>query len=142
MFVAKFKEANYFKKIIDSIKDLVSNVNFEITTSGIQMQAMDASHVALVSLTLKENYFTDFRTDRNLPIGMKLANLNKILKCAGPSDIITLECECSKEPSELILKYQCPNQDKLSMFTLHLITLQEDNLSLPDAKTSSNVMKS
>lgn len=142
MFVAKFKDGNYFKKVIDSIKDLVSNANFEVTTSGIQMQAMDASHVALVALTLKEAYFSDFRTDRNFPMGIKLVNLNKILKCAGGSDIITLECECSKDPSELVLKYESPTQDKLSMFSLNLINLDSESLTLNDSDYACTISMS
>jgi proliferating cell nuclear antigen len=50
MFEVKFKEAATLKKIIESIKDLVKNVNIDVSNSGISMQAMDSSHVALVSL--------------------------------------------------------------------------------------------
>lgn len=38
------------KKIVEAIKELVKNVNFDISTNGVSMQAMDQSHVALVSL--------------------------------------------------------------------------------------------
>ena len=35
--------------MVDAIKDLVKSVNIEANESGISMQAMDSSHVALVS---------------------------------------------------------------------------------------------
>jgi proliferating cell nuclear antigen len=50
MFEARLKEASILKKIIEAIKDLVKTVNIDATSSGISMQAMDSSHVALVSL--------------------------------------------------------------------------------------------
>ena len=37
---------------IDAIKDLVTDVSIDATPNGISLQAMDSSHVALVSLTL------------------------------------------------------------------------------------------
>ena len=74
MFEAKLAEALVLKKIIDAIKDLVTDVNIDATPqgkfshlhsldhfkfltfldscSGLSLQAMDSSHVALVSLTL------------------------------------------------------------------------------------------
>ena len=52
MFEAKLAEAIVLKKIIDAIKDLVTDVNIDATPNGISLQAMDSSHVALVSLTL------------------------------------------------------------------------------------------
>ena len=52
MFESILSEALLLKKIIDSIKDLVTDVNIDVTPAGISLQAMDSSHVALVSLTL------------------------------------------------------------------------------------------
>jgi len=43
--------------LIESIKDLVKNVNIDATSTGLSMQAMDSSHVALVYLQYKENGF-------------------------------------------------------------------------------------
>lgn len=93
MFIAKFKEANVFKKLVDSIKDLVSDVNLDITYSGISMQAMDSSHVALVSLNLKYNCFEEFRCDKQMVLGLNIQHVAKILKCSGSEDTITLKVE-------------------------------------------------
>lgn len=57
MFSARLDQGVIFKKIVDAIKDLVKNVNIEANPSGISFQAMDNSHVALVSLLLKEGGF-------------------------------------------------------------------------------------
>jgi len=50
MFEAKLLNGNILKKLIESIKDIVNDVNIEVTPSGLALQAMDGSHVALVSL--------------------------------------------------------------------------------------------
>ena len=43
MFVAKLNESILIKKLIESIKDIVSEINLEVSPSGINLQAMDAS---------------------------------------------------------------------------------------------------
>jgi proliferating cell nuclear antigen len=42
---------------VDAIKDLVTDVNLEVNDKGISLQAMDSSHVALVSLRLQHDGF-------------------------------------------------------------------------------------
>ena len=70
MFEAKLAEALVLKKIIDAIKDLVTDVNIDATPQGISLQAMDSSHVALVSLTLGMNGFESYRADRAMTLGV------------------------------------------------------------------------
>jgi len=53
MFEARLEECSIFRKIIDSLKELVKMVNIEVNTKGLSIQAMDSCHVALVSLVLK-----------------------------------------------------------------------------------------
>lgn len=62
-----------FKKVLDAIKDLLNEASFDCSESGIQLQAMDSSHVSLVSLNLKSDGFDKYRCDRNLTMGMNLA---------------------------------------------------------------------
>ena len=104
MFRAQMNEASTLKKIVESIKDIVTNVNIDAGPNGISMQAMDPSHVALVNLSLKAEGFTDYRADKTFPLGIKLANLNKILKVGGNDDTLTLECE--DEPSQLNIRFE------------------------------------
>ena len=104
MFTATLENGNVLKKIVESIKDIVNNVNLEATPSGLSMQAMDPTHVALVGLNLKEEGFKSYRADKNFSLGIKLANLHKLLKCAGNDDIITMSCE--EEPSQLNLNFK------------------------------------
>ena len=69
--------------MLDSIKDLVSEANFECSGTGFSLQAMDSSHVSLVSLNLKADGFEHFRCDRPISMGMNLGNMAKCLKVRG-----------------------------------------------------------
>ena len=53
MFEARLEDGSLFRKIIESLKDLVKMVNIDVTSKGLSIQAMDSCHVALVSLQLR-----------------------------------------------------------------------------------------
>ena len=83
MFEARLEECSIFRKIIDSLKELVKMVNIEVNTKGISIQAMDSCHVALVSLVLKEKAFASYTCHKPLTLGLAIENVAKILKIAG-----------------------------------------------------------
>lgn len=83
MFEATLAQGNLLKKIIDSIKDLVSEANWECNQEGINLQSMDSSQVALIALLLRADGFEPYRCDRNMTLGIKIESMQKILKCAG-----------------------------------------------------------
>lgn len=83
MFEARLVQGSLLKKLVEALKDLVSDVNFDVSSTGISLQAMDSSHVCLVSFNLRADGFDHFRCDRNLSMGIHMANLSKVLKCAG-----------------------------------------------------------
>ncbi len=93
MFEARLQQGSILKKLLESIKDLVNEANFDCTSAGINLQAMDSSHVSLVALTLRAEGFEHYRADRNISLGINLASMAKILKCSGTDDIITLKAE-------------------------------------------------
>ena len=76
MFEARIKQGAVLKKVLDSVKDLVTDANFEADpVEGFKLQAMDSSHVSLVSLKLHADGFEHYRCDRALTMGMNLANM-------------------------------------------------------------------
>lgn len=137
MFEAVMAEAIVLKKIIESIKDLVTDVNIDATPSGISLQAMDSSHVALVSLTLGAAGFESYRADRAMTLGISVTNLAKVLKLASNEDKITLKAE--EEGSHLNILFENRRQEKRTEFQLNLITLDSEHLGIPETQYSSEV---
>ncbi len=93
MLEARLNQAQVLKKLLDSVKVLVSEANFDCGEGGISLQAMDTSHVSLVTLLLRSSAFDHYRCDRNLTLGLSIANLSNILRCAGNSDVLTLRAD-------------------------------------------------
>ena len=65
---------------------------------------MDASHVALVSLSLSAEGFEHYRADTSMVLGVNVNLLAKVMKLADPTDSITLSAEDSPTHLKLIFE--------------------------------------
>lgn len=130
MFEAILGRALILKKIIEALKELVTDVNFECTPAGISLQAMDASHVALVTFILDANGFDEFRCDRAQTLGVSITNLGKILKCAENDDRIQIRAQ--DNASVITFIFEGKDDDKLSEFNLNLLSLDSEHLGIPE----------
>ncbi|KAG5358288.1 Proliferating cell nuclear antigen [Yarrowia sp. B02] len=137
MLEAKLNEAALLKKIIDAIKDSVTDVNFECSETGIDVQAVDSSHIALVSLKLGSDGFSDYRCDRNITLGIKVASLVKILRCANDRDALTLMADDNGD--QLRLTFEDSKSERVSEFVLKLMTIDQEHLGIPDTKYESDI---
>ena len=104
MFDAKLNEYLFIYKFVDSIKDLVSEINLEISPLGISLQAMDNSHVILAILNLPSEGFEEYRSDKPMSLGVPINSLAKVLRCGGNEDSLTLSCE--EDPIKLEVKFE------------------------------------
>jgi len=137
MFEARVTEASVLKKILEAIKDLVTDANFDCSSGGISLQAMDSSHVSLVSLLLKSDEFEHFRCDKTFTLGINLNSFSKILKCSGNDDIVTLKAEDSADAITFV--FESPKQDRISDFELKLLQLDSETLGIPDTTYDASV---
>jgi proliferating cell nuclear antigen len=93
MLEARLQHATTLKKLLDAVKDLVTDVNLDCSASGIAFQSMDSSHVCLIALLLRENGFEHYRCDRTLNLGLSLANLGKIMRSVAQDDVLIMSAE-------------------------------------------------
>jgi proliferating cell nuclear antigen len=93
MLEARLQHATTLKKLLDAVKDLVTDVNLDCSDSGIAFQSMDSSHVCLIALLLRENGFQHYRCDRTLNLGLSLANLGKIMRSVAQDDVLIMSAE-------------------------------------------------
>ena len=170
MLELRLSQGVLLKKILESVKDLLSNVNFDCSPSdGLCLQSMDSSHVALVSLQLLPHSFERFRCDHNLSMGINLAHLSRLLKCAANEDVITIKADDQnpdtmslmfENPSELFLVTYCDQlrcsinfffilscyqyfliseHDRISDFEMKLMDIESEHLHIPDTSYEATV---
>nr|XP_044604532.1 proliferating cell nuclear antigen isoform X2 [Equus asinus] len=134
MFEARLVQGSILKKVLEALKDLINEACWDISSSGVNLQSMDSSHVSLVQLTLRSEGFDTYRCDRNLAMGVNLTSMSKILKCAGNEDIITLRAEDNADT--LALVFEAPNQEKVSDYEMKLMDLDVEQLGIPEQEYS------
>ncbi|KAF8544278.1 proliferating cell nuclear antigen [Trichophaea hybrida] len=137
MLEARLEQAAVLKKVVDAIKDLVQECNFDCNDSGIALQAMDNSHVALVAMHLKTDGFSPYRCDRNIALGINLVSLQKVLRAAQNEDLLTLKAEDS--PDVLSLVFENSENDRISEYDIKLMDIDQEHLGIPETEYHATV---
>src|SRR6201996_7337907 len=137
MLEARLEQSRLTFQVVDAIKDLVQDCNFDCNDSGIALQAMDNSHVALVSMMLKSESFSPFRCDRNIALGINLTSLTKVLRCAQNADILTVKAEDA--PDVVNLQFEDSKTDRLSEYDIKLMDIDQEHLGIPDTEYAATI---
>lgn len=134
MFEARLAQGSLLKKVLESIKDLLNEGTWDCNSSGMSLQAMDSSHVSLVSLMLRSDGFDTYRCDRNLSMGINLGSMSKILRCAGNDDAITVKA--GDNADTVTFMFESPNAEKVSDYEMKLMDLDAEHLGIPETDYS------
>lgn len=130
-FRAMLQDGDVFKKVVESIKELCEQCNFECTAEGIECQSMDSSHVSLVSLSLHATGFSEYECEDDITLGVNLANLSKMLKCSSAKDSLTIHATDNEN-----VKFTFENEAANTCFDseLKLMTVDEEHLAIPETE--------
>jgi len=124
-------------KIIAAISELVNEANFDCREQGMSLQAMDSSHVSLVSMLLRAEGFEPWKCENSCQLGLQMDHLTKLLKCMHSKDSVDL---CYKEDGEeLDFIFKSPNEDRVSHFSLKLMEIDTEHLGLPETEYKVSV---
>merc|ERR1711985_229845 len=90
----------------------------------------DSSHVALVSLLLRESAFTEFKCDRATSLGMNVDSLGKIFKMCGPTDSLRMRWQNDADT----VSFQCESgdDDRIADFDLKLMQIESEHMEIPE----------
>lgn len=116
MFSAKLNDGLLFKKIIDSIKDIVSTIILEISPLGIYLQDMHSSRVMLYDVKLNPEGFEEYKCDKTFNLGITISSLEKVLNDLETGDTLTLSYK-KLEPN---IKIEIENTNKMKNFDFEI----------------------
>jgi proliferating cell nuclear antigen len=135
MFEARLEQSTLLKKILDSIKDLVEQGNFLCSAAGISLQAMDSSHVSLVSLLLRQDGFSHYRCDKSMNLGINIGSMSKIFKCAANDDSVTIRADDGGDNVTFLFE----SKNKLAEFELKQMQIDAEILGIPDTEYKATI---
>jgi len=125
-----FRTAEQFKKVIEVIKELVSDACiFQFRENGIHLMSMDSAHVSMVRLYLSDEYFEEYVFDKDEVIGLNIPILHKILGCFDKDKPLIIE------PNIDTTKIYCETTDKNLVFTVSNVSIDEEDIGIPECET-------
>ena len=117
--------AGVLKSLLECTKDLWSTANFVFSENGLQLRAMDSSHVALVSLTLSPSAFSSFCCPQKTTLGIQFDALSIVLKSFASEDQINLEFALNSDHVTI-------RRGDDRQWELKLLDIEEDEISIPN----------
>jgi len=130
MFEAKFPQAVLLKKVVEALTGLIDDATIDCDNDGLALQAMDSSHVSLVTVRIPRETFEDFRCDRNLSLGLNLGSVTKVIKTANNDDVLTLK---ASGPSDSVcFLIESRSQHKVSEYNIRQLDLDAEHLDIPE----------
>lgn len=121
-----FEKASTFKKIIDAIKDLTKETNINISQEdGWTIQAMDAAHVSLIQLAIKDS-LSEFICERGEVIALNMETLSKMLRLCDNDSAL----ELSTKDNKLNIT-SCRDARKIE-FQQNLMDIEMEHFDVPE----------
>lgn len=135
-FVIKTVQSAAFKTLIEALKDILTECNFEIDANGIRAIAMDNSHTVLVHLKLEEGNFEFFECKQKTIIGLNMLNFFKLIRTMTTNDTLTLSLD-EGNLNVLLITVENGEKNTITNYKLNLIDLNEDNIKIPATEFES-----
>jgi len=138
IFELKTVQSSAFRILIEALKEILTDANIEIESSGIKIMTMDPSHTVLVHLKLDANKFEKFSklNDSKLTIGISMLCLFKLIKTMNNNDTLSLYIE-KDDPNRLGIRIENGEKNSLTKYKLNLMDLPEEKIDIPPASFES-----
>ena len=134
-FIIKTVQSSAFKCLVEALKDILTECNIEVDSTGLRIITMDLSHTVLVHLRLDQN-FEYFECRQRTVIGVNVLYLFKLIRTMTSNDTLTL---CVEENNLNVLHITIENGEKntITNYRLNLIDLNEDIIKIPETEFDS-----
>ncbi len=89
------------KEIADLLNTVVTEAKFKIDNNGISVIAVDPAHVAMISISVPKEVFTEFQVENEEEIALDVERLKSVIRLANSNDQVSLAKEKEKLKFEI-----------------------------------------
>ncbi len=138
LFRFKTVQTNAIRILFESLKNILSDVNFKADSSGLKLTTIDGTQTAIVNLFLLHDKFEEYICKKSINIGINLLSVFKILKGIKHMDTISFTIYCDDDSNMYI---ECQNSDKKSTIIskIKLLDMDEKIYNIPDINFESYI---
>jgi proliferating cell nuclear antigen len=124
MFSAKMQDSKILKGLIDAVSAIIDETYFVADANGLNLTAMDESHICLMSMSLPKDLFDGgYECKEQAKMGINLEDMTKIMKRAGASDAIEFKHQKDGEKFQVQMKGRGTRT-----FSLRLVDIDEEKI--------------
>jgi proliferating cell nuclear antigen len=123
MFRATLKDVKILKDSIDAIAQIIDEAVFKFKPQGIELLAADRAKVAAIDFKLPKDAFEEYKCEKEIGVGLNLANLQAILKRTVNADELEIKLNEKENKLEFIAKGK-----SIRSFSIPILDLSEEEL--------------
>ncbi|KAM0681076.1 hypothetical protein GINT2_000861 [Glugoides intestinalis] len=118
-----------FRKVIESLADIVDQMEIKCFDLGLSIQVMDSMHVALADVFFSRDTFSNYRCDRDVQLGIPLKHFLTILRGITVEEKSLVRFSCEDDPQVLKIQHLLPNSQY--EFDITLYKIGSENYTVP-----------
>jgi proliferating cell nuclear antigen len=132
----KTVQSQSIKILVESLKEVLTDINLYFDQNGLKIMTMDNARVALVYVRLVKDNFEEYICSSKNICGINMIYLFKILKTVSNNDVLTLFIR-KNSPNELGIQIENKEKNTVTESYLKMLDISEEKLEIPDIQYDS-----
>jgi proliferating cell nuclear antigen len=132
----KTVQSHSIKILIESLKEVLTDINMCFDSNGLKVMTMDNARVALVYVRLLKDNFEEYFCDHKTICGINMIYLFKLLKTVGNNDVLSLFIR-KDNTNELGIRIENKDKNTVTESFLKMLDISEEKLDIPDIQYDS-----
>jgi proliferating cell nuclear antigen len=136
LLLIKTVQSQCIKILIESLKEVLTDINLYFDSNGLKIMTMDNARVALVYVRLNKDNFEEYHTKNKLICGINLIYFFKLLKTVGNNDVLSIFIR-EDNNNELGIRIENREKNTVTESYLKMLEISEEKLDIPDIQYDS-----
>ena len=132
----KTVQSQSIKILIESLKEVLTDINIYFDSNGFKIMTMDNVRVALVYVRLLKDNFEEYYCEYKQMCGINMIYFFKLLKTVGNSDVLTLFIK-KNNINELGIRIENKEKNTVMESYLKMLDISEEKFEIPDISYDS-----
>jgi len=128
-----------FATIFRQLKDVVADVNIDLTAETMYIQGMGQSQICLFELLLQKDWFAEYNVDKSFVLGLHCEFMFKMLGCLEDGQKITMHMKEDEDKLSVDFESLGENTTIKKCFEMPLMNIDSEHLNIPDKEYQADI---
>jgi len=129
-------QSQSIKILVESLKEVLTDINLYFDQNGLKIMTMDNARVALVYVRLNKDKFEEYHINQNIVCGINMIYLYKLLKTVSNNDVLSIFIN-NNNTNELGIRIENKEKNTITESYLKMLEISEEQLDIPDIQYDS-----